>query len=160
MGFIVRYADPLSDEARALIAALDAELSGHYDDEHNFPVSPEELVDKKTDFFMAETFDGEKIGTIALRREKDYAEIKRMFVVPEHRGKGAAQALLKAAHESAMQHGHEPVRLETGSYQAAAIKLYENAGYARRPAFGDYPPESEQNIYFEYALPVEEATGS
>jgi putative acetyltransferase len=160
MGVIVRYADPLSDEARALIAALDRELADHYDDEHNFPLSPEELADKKTDFFMAETFQGETIGTIALRREKDYAEIKRMFVLPEHRGKGVAQALLKAAHESASQHGYESVRLETGSYQAAAIKLYESAGYTRRPAFGDYPPESEQNIYFEYALPVEEAARS
>ncbi|WP_420432115.1 GNAT family N-acetyltransferase [Hyphobacterium sp.] len=160
MGVIVRYADPLGDEARTLIAALDAELAGHYDDENNFPVSPEELADKTTDFFLAETFGGEKIGTIALRRVKDYAEIKRMFVLPEHRGKGIAHALLKAAHESAMQHGYEIVRLETGSYQSAAIALYESAGYQRRSAFGDYPPESEQNIYFEYALPAEEATGS
>ncbi|WP_421786377.1 GNAT family N-acetyltransferase [Hyphobacterium sp.] len=160
MGVVVRYADPLNEDARALIAALDDELAGHYDDENNFPLAPEELVDDKTDFFMAETFSGEKIGTIALRREKDYAEIKRMFVAPAHRGQGAAQALLKAAHECAAQHGYEIVRLETGSYQTAAIRLYENAGYTRRPAFGDYPPESEQNIYFEYARPVEEAARS
>lgn len=160
MSVIVRYADPLSAEARDLIAALDAELSGHYDEENNFPLAPEELVDDRIDFFMAETFSGEKVGTIALRRAKGYAEIKRMFVKPEARGQGAAQALLKAAHESALQHDYEIVRLETGSYQEAAIALYERAGYKRCEAFGDYPPESEQNIYFEYALPKEEAAGS
>ena len=156
MGVIVRYADPLSAEARELIAALDAGLSGHYDAENNFPMSPEELVDDKIDFFMAETFAGEKIGTIALRREKDYAEIKRMFVTPSARGQGAAKALLKAAHESAVQHGYDIVRLETGSYQTAAIALYERAGYTRCAAFGDYPPESDQNIYFECRLEPEE----
>ncbi|GJL96714.1 MAG: N-acetyltransferase [Hyphobacterium sp.] len=156
MSVIVRYADPLSAEARELIAALDAGLSDHYEAENNFPMSPEELVDDKIDFFMAETFAGEKIGTIALRHAKDYAEIKRMFVTPEARGQGAAQALLKAAHESAIQHGYDIVRLETGSYQSAAIALYERAGYARCPAFGDYPAESDQNIYFEYRLEPEE----
>jgi len=160
MSFVVRYADPLCPEARELIAALDAELSGHYDEENNFPLAPEELVDDRIDFFMAETFDGEKVGTIALRRYKDYAEIKRMFVAPSARGKGAARALLKAAHESARQHGFKTVRLETGSYQDAAIALYESAGYQRRGAFGDYPPESDQNIYFEHALPIEEAARS
>jgi putative acetyltransferase len=153
---IVRYADPLSAEARELIAALDAGLSDHYDAENNFPMSPEELVDDKIDFFMAETFAGEKIGTIALRREQDYAEIKRMFVTPEARGQGAAKALLKAAHESAQQHGYDIVRLETGSYQTAAISLYERAGYTRCAAFGDYPAESDQNIYFECWLEPEE----
>ncbi|WP_421791899.1 GNAT family N-acetyltransferase [Hyphobacterium sp.] len=160
MSIIVRYADPLSSEARDLIAALDAELSGHYDEENNFPMAPEELVDTKIDFFMAETFEGEKVGTIALRRYKDYAEIKRMFVAEPARGKGAAQALLKAAHESAKQHGLPNVRLETGSYQKAAIALYERAGYIRRSSFGEYPPESEQNIYFEINLADEEADGS
>ncbi|MEE2525116.1 GNAT family N-acetyltransferase [Hyphobacterium sp. HN65] len=160
MAITVKPADPLSAEARELIAALDAGLSGHYDDENNFPLLPEELVDDAIDFFMAETADGKKVGTIALRRYPDYAEIKRMFVTPKARGQGIAKALLNTAHECARQHGYSSVRLETGSLQDAAIGLYQAAGYVRRGPFGDYPPESEQNIYFEYALPIKEAAGS
>lgn len=160
MTITVKPADPLSKEARALIAALDAGLSGHYDAENNFPLLPEELVSDDIDFFMAETDAGEKVGTIALRRYPDYAEIKRMFVSPSARGKGVARRLLKTAHERARAKGYGIVRLETGTLQHAAIALYESAGYVRRSAFGDYPPASDQNIYFEYMLPVEEAVGS
>jgi putative acetyltransferase len=156
----VKPADPLSTEARELIAALDAGLSGHYDAENNFPLLPEELVSDDIDFFMAETGSGEKVGTIALRRYPDYAEIKRMFVTPSARGQGIARQLLATAHECARAKGYDRVRLETGSLQHAAIALYESAGYVRRPAFGDYPPESDQNIYFELAIPVKEAVGS
>jgi putative acetyltransferase len=152
----IHPADPLSDDARRLIAALDAGLSGHYDAENNFPLLPEELVGDDIDFFMAETESGEKVGTIALRCYPDYAEIKRMFVTPSARGQGIARQLLDTAHARARSKGYRNVRLETGSLQHAAIALYESAGYVRRPAFGAYPPESDQNIYFECRLTSEE----
>lgn len=160
MTVTVSPADPLSVDARALISALDAGLSDHYDAENNFPLLPEELVSEDIDFFMAETETGEKVGTIALRRYPGYAEIKRMFVKPSARGQGIARRLLETAQDCAKSKGYRIVRLETGSLQHAAIALYMSAGYVRRPAFGNYPPESEQNIYFELVLPVEEAVGS
>ena len=63
------------------------------------------------------------------------AEIKRMYVVPEARGRGLARMLLLALEELARDLGYGVVRLDTGAKQPAAQALYESAGYA---AIADY----------------------
>jgi GNAT superfamily N-acetyltransferase len=56
--------------------------------------------------------------------------IKRMYVVPEARGRGLASQLLKALEDSARGLGYTIVRLDTGPRQPAAQAMYERAGYA------------------------------
>ncbi len=63
------------------------------------------------------------------------AEIKRMYVVPEARGRGVAGALLEALEGAARELGYEVVRLDTGPRQPHALALYRHRGY--RP-IGDY----------------------
>ena len=57
------------------------------------------------------------------------AEIKRMYVVPEARGRGLARELLVALEEAARGLGYERVRLDTGPKQPHAEHLYRSAGY-------------------------------
>ena len=57
------------------------------------------------------------------------AEIKRMYVVPEARGRGLARVLLVALEDAARELGYERVRLDTGPKQPAAEHLYRSAGY-------------------------------
>ena len=72
---------------------------------------------------------------------KDYddetAEIKRMFVIPEFRGKGYASAILGELENWAKELGFESVILETGIKQLEAIKLYEKT-YERMENYGQY----------------------
>lgn len=56
-------------------------------------------------------------------------ELKRMYVVPEARGRGIARALLGALEDQARAMGYQIVRLDTGDRQPHARKLYESAGY-------------------------------
>jgi len=56
-------------------------------------------------------------------------EIKRMYVVPEARGRGVARALLGALEQAAAELGYETVRLDTGAHQPHAKALYLDAGY-------------------------------
>lgn len=63
------------------------------------------------------------------------AEIKRMYVVPEARGRGVARALLGALEDAARRLGYSRVRLDTGPDQPHARALYESAGFA---AISDY----------------------
>ena len=56
-------------------------------------------------------------------------EIKRMYVVPSHRGKGFGAELLAALERASLDLGHKLVRLDTGSLQPAALKLYASKGY-------------------------------
>jgi putative acetyltransferase len=65
------------------------------------------------------------------------AEVKSMFVIPEARGRGIGRAILGAI-ERALPKEIVALRLETGIKQAAAIRLYETAGFRRRGPFSNY----------------------
>lgn len=66
------------------------------------------------------------------------AEIKRMYTQPEARGRKLGRAVLDELIAWARQHGLAQLVLETGDLQAAAIGLYESAGFERIPNFGYY----------------------
>ena len=66
------------------------------------------------------------------------AEVKRMFVVTEHRGRGHARAVLAELERTAAAAGHRRVVLETGTRQPEAITLYAGSGYTPIAPFGTY----------------------
>ncbi|MGP3949150.1 GNAT family N-acetyltransferase [Streptomyces sp. 7N604] len=66
------------------------------------------------------------------------AEIKRMYVVREARGRGLARRILAALEDSAREAGRTRMVLETGIKQPEAIALYTSSGYAPAEKFGLY----------------------
>lgn len=58
------------------------------------------------------------------------AEIKRMYVVPDARGRGLSRVMLAAIEASASAAGVDWLVLETGLEQPAAVSLYRSSGYA------------------------------
>lgn len=70
------------------------------------------------------------------------AEIKRMFVVPEARGRGHASRLLVALEDAARRRGHDVVRLDTGAKQPQSRAMYERAGYVAIPDYNANPHAS------------------
>jgi GNAT superfamily N-acetyltransferase len=74
--------------------------------------------------------DGEPICVGGIKRLPDGAcEIKRMFVVPDARGRGVAKALLVALEDEARALGYAVARLDTGPHQPHAERMYRAAGY-------------------------------
>ncbi|MFI0719248.1 GNAT family N-acetyltransferase [Streptomyces sp. NPDC021224] len=84
------------------------------------------------------------------------AEIKRMFVVKEARGRGLARAILAELEASAAAAGRTRMVLETGSLQPEAISLYTSCGYVPVKKFGYYRHE-ELSICMGKALGVPQA---
>ncbi|MEU3979499.1 GNAT family N-acetyltransferase [Streptomyces sp. NPDC026672] len=66
------------------------------------------------------------------------AELKRMFVVREMRGRGLARRMLAALEEDARAAGRVRMVLETGTAQPEAIALYTSSGYEPCTKFGYY----------------------
>jgi GNAT superfamily N-acetyltransferase len=66
------------------------------------------------------------------------AELKRMYVRPEARGRGLARAVLAELERRALAAGQRRMILETGTRQPEAIALYRSAGYLDIPGFGFY----------------------
>ena len=136
----IQIEPPGSAEARRLIALLDRYQTSLYPVESNHLVDPKILSEPGFTFFVAR-LEGAAVGCGALRRHDGFGEIKRMFVLPEARGRGVAQALLARIEAAARDQGYQTLCLETGIHQEAAITLYRAAGFVERPPFGGYPPD-------------------
>ncbi|HAH25773.1 MAG TPA: GNAT family N-acetyltransferase [Prolixibacteraceae bacterium] len=72
------------------------------------------------------------------RFDDETVEIKRMFVLPEMRGKQLAAQLLQELEKWAIEEGFTNAVLETGVRQVEAIRLYTVAGYSRTENYGQY----------------------
>ncbi|HEV8532453.1 MAG TPA: GNAT family N-acetyltransferase [Methylomirabilota bacterium] len=139
-GLTIQRSDILAPEARALIEALNAELSSRYPEEGatHFRLDAEEVVDGRGAFLIA-SVAGEPVGCGAVRRiEERTAEIKRMYVNPAERSRGVGRALLAALEAEARGLGMARLVLETGLRQPEAIALYERTGFSRIALFGEY----------------------
>ncbi|MBP6377847.1 MAG: GNAT family N-acetyltransferase [Kaistella sp.] len=78
------------------------------------------------------------------------AEIKRMFVIPEFRGKGYATAILNELEQWAEELQFKKVILETGTGQKEAIKLYTKT-YQQIENYGQYK-DVETSVCFSKQL--------
>ena len=97
------------------------------------------------------------IGCGAFRNlpdEQPTVEVKRMYVRPDYRGRKIGRLILRDLEARAQQRGAVRVRLETGTKQPEAVRLYEGAGYKRIPNFGDYA-DDESSLCFERVLEAE-----
>lgn len=96
--------------------------------------------------------DKEPVGCGAF---KDYdphtVEIKRMWVKPDHRGKGIAKAILTELEKWAGELGYTRAVLETGKRQTEAVQLYNHCHYHIIPCYGQYKG-MENSLCFEKKL--------
>ena len=132
--------DIRSPVATSLILALNEELSMRYPEEgaNHFRLDPDEVVAGRGAFFVAYA-NGKPTGCGAIRRlNDDTAEIKRMYVTPNNRGRGVGRAILLALETESRRLGVNRIVLETGERQPEALALYARAGFERIPAFGEY----------------------
>ena len=94
--------------------------------------------------------DGEPAGIGGVRDlDTDVAEVKNMYVVPDHRGAGVAGRLLDELHSVARERGCRATRLDTSDYLTGAIALYRSAGYREIAAYNRNPKAS---LWFERRL--------
>jgi GNAT superfamily N-acetyltransferase len=124
-----------AEPAASLVAAMRAEMRAMYDDldidAAGMPAAgPQELGPPRGAFLVGFDADGSPICCGGIKGLEDGAcEIKRMYVLPEERGRGVARALLSALEDAARGLGYEVARLDTGPRQAHAERMYRGAGY-------------------------------
>jgi putative acetyltransferase len=145
-----------SDDARRLVAALDAELALYYPPEQRFgPNLKAEHLGEGRGVFLIARQDGQAVGCGAIRViDPETAELKRMYAAAEMRGRGVGRAVLEALESVAREMGLKRLVLETGTLQHAAIKLYVRAGYKEVDCWGEYA-SSPTSLCYEKHLDQE-----
>ncbi|MFG2208521.1 GNAT family N-acetyltransferase [Streptomyces sp. NPDC048638] len=88
------------------------------------------------------------------------AEIKRMYVVPEARGRGLSRLVLAALEKDARGAGRTRMILKTGTRLPEAISLYVSSGYEPCARFGRYRFDALSRCYAKALVPVPATTGS
>jgi putative acetyltransferase len=154
VSFIVAVESPLSDDVRALVAALNAWALEQTPREFTHHMTVEQMAEPDTTVFIARS-NGSAIGMGALKRHgAGLGEVKRMFTRPEARGGGLAGKIVGEIEKLARQEGLQRLALETGAVEsfAPAWRVYERQGFTRCGAFLDYPADSPHNLYYEKLL--------
>ncbi|MCZ1002410.1 GNAT family N-acetyltransferase [Streptomyces mirabilis] len=134
-----------------LVRDLDADLAARYPDE---PCTGGAHIHPGVCFLLAEV-DGRPVGCCAVQPfpfPDTAAELKRMYVAPQARGRGIGARLLAEAERLATVLGHGEIRLETAVHQPEAIALYTRAGYTPIP---NYPPYQHKTLSRCYAKPLQ-----
>ena len=126
-----------------LIELSDAYSLARYPAEGHFGTDVEGLSGDDISFAVVRD-EGRAIGCGALKWNGDgTAELKRLFVRDEGRGKGAARKVMAYLEDMARARGVTRIDLETGPLNTEAVGLYGALGYAE---CGPFPPY-EANPY-------------
>lgn len=136
-----------SGDGGRLAAAMRAEIAAIYeglvlDGPHMPAAGPAELNPPAGAFLVGYQGAAPVCCGGIKRLDERACELKRMYVVPEARGRGVARALLAALEERARELGYTVARLDTGPRQPGARHLYESAGYREIENFNGNPVAS------------------
>ncbi len=120
-----------------LVVALDAYLRIVDGDDHAF-YAQFNKTDSLSNVLVC--YDQELvIGCGAFKAyDSQTVEIKRMYTLPEYRGRGVAKNIMAALEEWAKEEKYSVSILETGYLQKDAIALYTKIGYEVMENFGQY----------------------
>jgi len=136
MNSIVRTNSANSDFL-ILVKKLDAELAIRDGEDHVFYSQFNSL--EKIRHVVLAYVNGEPAGCGAIKEySANTMEIKRMFVLADHRRKGIAAKILTELERWAAELSFRECILETGKKQPEAIELYKKNGYQQIPNYGQY----------------------
>jgi putative acetyltransferase len=150
--FEISRALNLSAEIRALIGELDQHLFQNYLPEQQHALALAELFQPHIRFFVAR-MAGVAVGCGGVALFSDFAEVKRMYVRSEARGRGAADAIMSRLIAEAVAKNLKIMRLETGTRSFAALRFYQRYGFQPCAIFEPYasmaPPEIAESVFLE-----------
>lgn len=129
------------------VRLLDADLAQRDGQDHSFYAQFNKI--DKIKYVVLAYENGIPAGCGAIKESgPGTVEIKRMYTIPESRGKGIATKILTELEEWAAELSFGKCILETGKRQPEAIELYKKNGYKLIPNYGQYAG-IENSLCFE-----------
>lgn len=151
--------DPSQPEIVALLRDGEEHSANLYPAESNHHLPLSALRASNVRFLVVRDAAGRAVGTGALALNGAWAELKRMWVIPQARGLGVSRMILAELEARARSEGVRTLRLETGVANHAALGLYTRAGFRRRDPFGGYRADP-LSVFMQKDLSGAETTGA
>lgn len=130
---------------------VDETVDGWYDPEQ---VVAQDVEPDERPLFVSEV-DGRVVGFAEAApddAEPDTAQLYRIYVAPDHWGRGLGSALLDRVEAVAAERGFERLELSVLAANDRAVQFYEASGFERVGTTHDERFESDRH---EYAKPLE-----
>lgn len=144
---IIKRTDSEDQDFIVLVKYLDTDLAIRDGDDHPFYAQYNKIDKIK---YVVVAYENEK--PVSCGAIKEYAhsimEVKRMYTLPECRGKGIASKVLMELEKWTAELSYEKCILETGKKQPEAIALYKKNGDKIIPNYEQYA-EMENSVCFE-----------
>lgn len=142
--------DANNPDFKELISLLDADLAISDGEDHQFYTQFNKTDQIK---YVIITYKNSKaVACGAIKKyDENTMEVKRMFTLPESRGKGLAGMILSELQKWAQEMDYTRLILETGIRQKEAISLYNKTNFILIPNYGQYEG-IEASICFEKKL--------
>lgn len=137
----LKRTDSTDPDFVALVRLLDADLAIRDGAEHGYYAQFNKIDLIK--YVVVAYVDGTAVSCGAIKEFEpgtmvNSVEMKRMYTLPEYRGRGIAANVLAELEKWAAELGFEKCVLETGKKQPEAIRLYEKSGYSLIANYGQY----------------------
>ena len=146
----IRIETPLQDDVRAMVAALNETMIPLTPREFQFQLTVEQMAEPAVTLFVARDRSGLPVGMGALKAHEDgLGEVKRMFTLPEARGRRVGARILGRIEALARDRAMSRLVLETGEASGfePAYRVYERGGFTRCGAVLDYPDSGFSRFY-------------
>jgi putative acetyltransferase len=153
MAVVIAEEHPLTPDLSLLFDRHTADMHADTPPESIHMMDKSALADPGIRFFVLRD-GGEPLAMGAVKRlDAGQGEIKSMHVLAEARGRGLSKVMLDHLLAEARKDGLGRLSLETGSQPMfqPARRLYERAGFAECPPFGDYV-EDPNSVYMTKML--------
>jgi GNAT superfamily N-acetyltransferase len=155
-GLVVHAEPAAGDGPTWVVAQAEAELVARYGrlDQSELGLEPKMFEPPAGAFFVARAQNRrDPVGGVGLRRLHTGAgEVKRLWVDPAWRGRGAGRSLMAALEDGARGLGLHALELGTGERQPEAVCLYASSGWERLRVDGDGRPLPDWHLRFAKRL--------
>ena len=146
MNYKIKKASAVSPEVKLLSDALHKDLELIYGNgiiEGFIEENNQMLI-----FYVAYNEEENAIACGALKHFDDStAEIKRMYVKPEYRGRGISKTILLQLEHHANELKYKRLVLETGLKQPEAMNLYIKFGYEPMNCYGRHSKDPDSRCF-------------
>lgn len=146
MNYSIKKVSTTSDDVKLLSDELHKELEQYYGEgiiEDFIEENQQMLI-----FYAVYNDSGKAAACGALKHFDDVtAEIKRMYVKPEFRGRGISKQILVRLEEHAKELGYKRIVLETGLKQPEAMSLYSKFGYSPLACYGRHGDDPDSRCF-------------
>lgn len=143
-----------SPDAVSLCTAQQAEMLALYDGEADIGPSRDaaQFVPPRGVFVIVRDDGGRALACGGVTRfDESRGELKRMYVLPEARGRGLGRLLLDELERHARELGFGALVLETGDKSDAALALYRRSGFA---SIRCWPPYDSRELSLCFEKPL------